>query len=125
VDPAGIALTRPYEAGEVLGGRLDARFSPSRMAAFLTVHAQTKREQAIGLGVPDDEVEAWTAALYNGGLVNVTRLRAGLMSSLGETERYMQKVPALRQQLDDLAPAVPVAALAEGSVDAATTVSTP
>jgi hypothetical protein len=63
----------------------------------------SKRQQAIGLGIPDDEIEAWTAALYNGGLVNITRMRAGLMPSIRETQNYMQKVPALRQRLDGAA----------------------
>lgn len=98
--PAKVMLERPYEAGEVLGERLDARFSPTRMAQFLAVHAQTKRQQAMALGVPEEELEAWTAALYNGGLVNVTRMRAGLMSSIRETENYMQKVPEMRARLD-------------------------
>jgi hypothetical protein len=95
-----VMLERPYEAGEVLGERLDARFSPTRMAEFLAVHAQTKRQQAMALGVPEEELEAWTAALYNGGLVNVTRMRAGLMGSIRETENYMQKVPEMRARLD-------------------------
>lgn len=95
-----VLVERPYEAGEVLGERLDARFSPTRMAEFLSRHVQTKRQQALALGIPDEEIEAWTAALYNGGLVNVARMRAGLMSSIKETENYMEKVPAMRQQLD-------------------------
>jgi hypothetical protein len=99
-EPAKVMLERPYEAGEVLGERLDARFSPTRMAEFLAVHAQTKRQQAMALGVPEEELEAWTAALYNGGLVNVTRMRAGLMGSIRETENYMQKVPEMRARLD-------------------------
>lgn len=99
-EPAKVMLERPYEAGEVLGERLDARFSPTRMAEFLAVHAQTKRQQAMALGVPEEELEAWTAALYNGGLVNVTRMRAGLMGSIRETESYMQKVPEMRARLD-------------------------
>lgn len=101
-DPVEIIRERPYEAGEVLGDRLDARFSPSRMARFLGAHLETKRQQAVALGVPAHEVEAWTAALYNGGLVNVTRMRAGL-ASIGETQNYMQKVPALRERLDGAA----------------------
>jgi hypothetical protein len=95
-----VLVERPYEAGEILGERLDARFSPTRMAEFLSRHVQTKRQQALDLGIPEDEIEAWTAALYNGGLVNVSRMRAGLMSSIRETENYMEKVPAMRQQLD-------------------------
>jgi hypothetical protein len=102
-DHVEIILQRPYEAGEVLGEKLDARFSPSKMARFLETHLMSKRQQAIGLGIPDDEIEAWTAALYNGGLVNITRMRAGLMPSIRETQNYMQKVPALRQRLDGAA----------------------
>lgn len=99
-DADRVLIERPYEAGEVLGEELDARFSPTRMAEFLSRHALTKRRQALDLGVPEEEVEAWTAALYNGGLVNVTRMRAGLMSSIRETENYMEKVPEIRQRLD-------------------------
>lgn len=99
-DADRVLVERPYEAGEVLGEELDARFSPTRMAEFLHRHALTKRQQALDLGVPEDEVEAWTAALYNGGLVNVTRMRAGLMGSIRETESYMEKVPEIRQRLD-------------------------
>jgi hypothetical protein len=102
-DHVQIILQRPYEAGEVLGEKLDARFSPSKMARFLETHLMSKRQQAIGLGIPDDEIEAWTAALYNGGLVNITRMRAGLMPSIRETQNYMHKVPALRQRLDGAA----------------------
>ena len=99
-EPEVVIGERPYEAGEVLGRELDTRFSPTQMAEFLSRHLATKRQQALGLGVADEEVEAWTAALYNGGLVNVTRMRAGL-ASVGETERYMEKVPELRARLDD------------------------
>jgi hypothetical protein len=102
-DHVEIILQRPYEAGEVLGEKLDARFSPSKMARFLETHLMSKRQQAIALGIPDDEIEAWTAALYNGGLVNITRMRAGLMPSIRETQNYMHKVPALRQRLDGAA----------------------
>jgi len=107
-DPARVLLLRPYEAGEVLGEHLDARFSPTQMAAFLRAHALTKRRQAIDLGVPDDEIEAWTAALYNGGLVNVTRIRAGLIPPVRETETYMRKVPEMRERLEGVAPAATV-----------------
>lgn len=41
-----------------------------------------------------------TAALYNGGALNVKRMLAGLMASLPETEKYMEKVPATRRDLD-------------------------
>ena len=106
-EPKEVILKRPYEAGEVLGQELDARFSPTQMAKFLSTHLTTKREQAKALGVPEEELEQWTAALYNGGLVNVTRMRAGLMTSIEETQNYMQKVPALREQLDTVAMASP------------------
>ncbi|HVS02095.1 MAG TPA: hypothetical protein VMT16_04930, partial [Thermoanaerobaculia bacterium] len=102
-DPARVILEHPYDAGEFLGEALDARFSPSQMATFLSAHLRTKRQQALALGVPDDEVEGWTAALYNGGLVNVTRMRAGLMPSIEETQSYMRKVPELRLRLDGVA----------------------
>ena len=102
-DPVKIVQQRPYEAGEVLGEQLDARFSPTQMALFLSQHLSTKRQQAIELGVPDDELEAWTAALYNGGLVNITRMRAGLMTSIHETQSYMRKVPDLRAKLEGAA----------------------
>ena len=102
-DPVQVIRESPYEAGEVLGEELDARFSPTQMARFLSSHLATKRRQAIALGVAPDEVEAWTAALYNGGLVNVTRMRAGLLTSIQETQKYMQKVPELRERLDGAA----------------------
>jgi hypothetical protein len=102
-EPKRVILERPYEAGEVLGEKLDARFSPSQMARFLSAHMATKRRQAVDLGIGDDEVEAWTAALYNGGLVNVTRMRAGLLTSIQETQSYMKKVPELRERLDGAA----------------------
>jgi hypothetical protein len=97
---ASVIQNRPYEAGEYLGEVLDARFSPTQMVRFLAAHLSTKQQQAIALGVPDEKLEAWTAALYNGGGVNVKRMRAGLMSSLRETEDYMSKVPARRALLD-------------------------
>lgn len=98
--PATVIKTRPYEAGEYLGEALDARFSPTKMTRFLAAHLATKQRQAIALGVPADELEAWTAALYNGGAVNVKRMRAGLLSSLRETQNYMAKVPSRRAKLD-------------------------
>ena len=102
-DPIKVIRTRGYEAGEYLGEHLDARFSPTKMAWFLAAHATTKRDQAIALGVPEDELESWTAALYNGGLVNVARMRAGLISAPSETVKYMQKVPETRFRLDGVA----------------------
>lgn len=98
--PAKVITTRPYEAGEYLGEALDARFSPTKMTRFLAAHLDTKRRQAIDLGVPPDELEAWTAALYNGGAINVKRMRAGLLRSIRETQQYMVKVPYRRAKLD-------------------------
>lgn len=98
-DPERIFLTRQYEAGEYLGTALDARFSPSRMAEFLSVHLATKQRQAIELGLPEENIDAWTAALYNGGAVNIRRMQAGLIGKLTETEKYMQTVPARSARL--------------------------
>lgn len=92
-DPQRIFMTRPYEAGEFLGEALDARFSPTHMAEFLAQHLKTKQKQAIDLGMPPEKLDAWTAALYNGGAVNIRRMQAGLMSGLTETEKYMRQVP--------------------------------
>ncbi|HVT44900.1 MAG TPA: hypothetical protein VMT00_10955 [Thermoanaerobaculia bacterium] len=102
MDPVKVIQTRAYEAGEVLGERLDARFSPTQMAKFLTAHLSTKRREALALGVADHELEEWTAALYNGGGHNVKRMRAGLIGALRETQNYMRKVPASKQRLDRL-----------------------
>ena len=99
-DPAKIYMTRPYEAGEYLGRVLDARFSPTHMAEFLAVHLATKQKQARELGIPEEELDSWTAALYNGGMVNVKRMNAGLIGSLRETEQYMKKVPARMARLE-------------------------
>lgn len=101
--PAQVITTRAYEAGEYLGQELDARFSPREMASFLAVHLTTKQKEAQQLGVEEDQLEQWTAALYNGGAVNIKRMRAGLMNSLTETQRYMQKIPAMRASLDRVA----------------------
>jgi hypothetical protein len=101
-NPVQVIRNQPYEAGEVLARKVDVRFSPTEMATFLSAHLKTKQQQAIALGIPDDEIEQWTAALYNGGLVNVSRLRAGLLGSLKETENYMRKVPAMKRQLDEI-----------------------
>ncbi len=99
-NPATVIRIQPYDAGEYLGRTLDARFSPTRMAEFLAVHLETKQEQARELGIEDDNLAAWTAALYNGGAVNVRRMRAGLISSLRETQKYMKAVPARAARLD-------------------------
>lgn len=92
--PAKVIQTRPYEAGEFLGEALDARFSPKQMAKFLAAHLTTKQQQARELGVEEQDLAAWTAALYNGGAVNVKRMQAGLIGALRETDKYMQAVPA-------------------------------
>ena len=53
-----------------------------------------------GVEPPDRSLPAWTAALYNGGAVNVKRMRAGLIGSLRETQKYMQAVPQRTARLD-------------------------
>lgn len=98
--PAKVIQTRPYEAGEYLGEVLDARFSPREMAKFLAAHLTTKQNQARELGVEEENLAAWTAALYNGGAVNVKRMQAGLIGALRETEKYMKAVPARTARLD-------------------------
>lgn len=98
----------PYEAGEILAQELDARFSPTKMAAFLDAHIRTKWDEARALGVGHERIEALTAALYNGGGHNVKRMRSGLAPHIVETERYMEKVPRTRRILD--------AALGHGTV---------
>jgi hypothetical protein len=45
-------------------------------------------------------LDAWTAALYNGGAVNIKRMRAGLIGSLQETQKYKKAVPARAERLD-------------------------
>jgi hypothetical protein len=97
--PATVIQERPYEAGEYLGEVLDARFSPTQMARFLSAHLATKQQEAIALGIPEEKLDQWTAALYNGGSVNMRRMKAGLMDSLRETEKYMERVPAKAEQL--------------------------
>lgn len=98
-DATKIIMTRAYEAGEYLGEALDARFSPSQSARFLAAHLSTKQEEARSLGIAEAQLDQWTAALYNGGAVNIRRMRAGLMDSLTETEKYMKRIPALSQRL--------------------------
>lgn len=97
-----VITTRPYEAGEYLGEALDARFSPTQMAEFLAAHLDTKKQQARELGVEEESLAAWTAALYNGGAVNVKRMQAGLIGSLTETEKYMKAVPAKSALLEKI-----------------------
>ncbi|HYI12265.1 MAG TPA: hypothetical protein VEK57_24645 [Thermoanaerobaculia bacterium] len=98
--PATVIGTRPYEAGEYLGEALDARFSPTHMAEFLASHLGTKQQQARDLGIAEESLPAWTAALYNGGAVNVKRMRAGLIGSLRETQKYMKAVPLRTARLE-------------------------
>ncbi|HVS32094.1 MAG TPA: hypothetical protein VMS98_11635 [Thermoanaerobaculia bacterium] len=98
--PSTVILTRPYEAGEYLGVALDARFSPTKMAEFLASHLGTKQAQAREIGVDDDGLAAWTAALYNGGAVNIKRMQAGLIGTLIETQKYMRAVPERQQRLE-------------------------
>ncbi|HEX8616625.1 MAG TPA: hypothetical protein VF911_03470 [Thermoanaerobaculia bacterium] len=98
--PDTVIQNRPYEAGEYLGRTLDARFSPVEMAEFLAAHLGTKQQQARELGVPEEHLPAWTAALYNGGAVNVKRMQAGLIDELRETDKYMKAVPARTARLD-------------------------
>ena len=98
--PATVITTRPYEAGKYLGEVLDARFSPVHMAEFLAAHLETKQEQARDLGVADEKLHAWTAALYNGGAVNIKRMQAGLIGTLTETQKYMKAVPARMARLE-------------------------
>ncbi|HEU4523130.1 MAG TPA: hypothetical protein VFT12_14070 [Thermoanaerobaculia bacterium] len=98
-DPVKVILNRPYTAGEYLGDVLDARFSPTQMASFLAAHLGTKQQQALELGAPADKIDAWTAALYNGGAVNIKRMRAGLIGTLTETQKYMKLVPSRSERL--------------------------
>ena len=58
------------------------------------------QQQARELGIQDEKLDAWTAALYNGGSVNVKRMRAGLIGSLKETQKYMKAVPARTAKLE-------------------------
>ncbi|HUP48681.1 MAG TPA: hypothetical protein VNA04_07810 [Thermoanaerobaculia bacterium] len=89
-----------YEASEYLARTLDDRFSATNMAAFLVQHLETKRLEARKLARSSRQVEAMTAALYNGGSHNVKRMLSGLIASLPETDHYMRKVPATRRRLD-------------------------
>ena len=97
---AKVIQSRPYEAGEYLGEALDARFSPTSMAEFLAAHLTTKQQQARELGVAEEHLAAWTAALYNGGAVNVKRMQAGLIGALRETQKYMKAVPDRTARLE-------------------------
>jgi hypothetical protein len=98
-----VKKTMAYEASEYLGEHLDERFSAKKMSTFLVRHLERKTEEARKLAksdASDAEVEAMTAALYNGGSHNVKRMIAGLIRHLPETERYAKKVPATRRRLD-------------------------
>ena len=102
-----------YEASEYLGENLDDRFSAKSMARFLVRHLDRKGEEARKLAKSEKDVEAMTAALYNGGSHNVKRMLAGLIRTLPETEKYMRKVPATRRRLDGV---IAGAALGEAGV---------
>lgn len=91
-----------YEASEFLGDNLDARFSAKQMAAFLVRHLDRKGVEARKLTDDEEKIEQMTAALYNGGSHNVKRMLADLIRTLPETEKYMKKVPATRQRLDEV-----------------------
>jgi hypothetical protein len=97
-----------YEASEYLGEHLDDRFSAKSMARFLVHHLDRKATEARKLGAKEKDVEEMTAALYNGGSHNVKRMLAGLIRSLPETQKYMQKVPATRRRLDGVIAGVPM-----------------
>jgi hypothetical protein len=97
-----VKRTMAYEASEYLGEHLDDRFSAKSMARFLVHHLDRKSGEARKLARSEREVEAMTAALYNGGSHNVKRMLAGLIRTLPETEKYMRKVPATRKRLDSV-----------------------
>lgn len=102
MDAKIVKRTMAYEASEYLGEHLDDRFSAKSMARFLVQHLDRKSVEARTLARSDREVEAMTAALYNGGSHNVKRMLAGLIRTLPETEKYMKKVPATRRRLDSV-----------------------
>ena len=99
-EPVIVRRDFAYAAGEFLARELDDRFSPNSMACFLSSHLRTKTEEALRLGTDSDHLEQLTSALYNGGSHNVKRMRAGLITSLPETENYMHKVPLTKHRLD-------------------------
>ncbi|HEX9983340.1 MAG TPA: hypothetical protein VGF69_08750 [Thermoanaerobaculia bacterium] len=100
LDASYVKKEMAYEASEYLGEHLDDRFSAKKMAAFLVRHLDRKSIEARKLASSESDVEAMTAALYNGGSHNVKRMLAGLIRTLPETQNYMQKVPATRRRLD-------------------------
>jgi hypothetical protein len=89
-----------YEAGEMLALQLDVRFSPTRMAEFLSRHFESKVAEAAAMGVDEEKVEELAVGLYNGGAHNIKRMMSGLIVSLPETDAYMKKVPDLRSTLE-------------------------
>ena len=103
-----VKKTMAYEASEYLGEHLDDRFSAKSMARFLVRHLDRKAGEARKLAKKEKDVEAMTAALYNGGSHNVKRMLAGLIRTLPETEKYMRKVPATRRRLDSVIARVPL-----------------
>lgn len=113
MDDEKVKRTMAYEASEYLGEHLDDRFSAKSMARFLVRHLDRKADEARKLAKSEREVEAMTAALYNGGSHNVKRMLAGLIRTLPETEKYMKKVPATRRRLDGV---IAGAALGENGV---------
>lgn len=102
MDAQTVKRTMAYEASEYLGAELDDRFSAKSMARFLVQHLDRKAVEARQFATSDDDIEAWTAALYNGGSHNVKRMLAGLIRTLPETEKYMRKVPATKRRLDSV-----------------------
>ena len=109
MDHKTVKRTMAYEASEYLGEHLDDRFSAKSMARFLVHHLDRKATEARKLGAKDEkDVEEMTAALYNGGSHNVKRMLAGLIRTLPETQKYMQKVPATRRRLDSVIAGVPM-----------------
>ena len=113
MDARIVKKSMAYEASEYLGEHLDDRFSAKSMARFLVRHLDRKAEEARKLAKSEKDVEAMTAALYNGGSHNVKRMLAGLIRTLPETEKYMKKVPATRRRLDGV---IAGAALGENGV---------
>jgi hypothetical protein len=108
MDHKTVKRTMAYEASEYLGEHLDDRFSAKSMARFLVQHLDRKGVEARKYASSDEDIEAWTAALYNGGSHNVKRMLAGLIRTLPETEKYMRKVPATRRRLDSVIAGVPL-----------------
>jgi hypothetical protein len=107
-DHKTVKKTLAYEASEYLGEHLDDRFSAKSMSRFLVQHLDRKAGEAKAYASTETEIEAWTAALYNGGSHNVKRMLAGLIRSLPETENYMKKVPDTRRRLDGVIAGVPI-----------------